>query len=142
MKGNDFVRLALRSPLHLLMGDTMLITVTGRRTGREITTPVNFYRDDGNLWIVSLRCRKWWRNIRPGGPVRLHLHGKDIPGTAGLMLDPQSVASRLGDYFRHVPMAARALRVQVHNGEPDTKDLERLASERVFISVSLPNSTT
>lgn len=45
MSGSSFVEFVLRSPLHSLLGATMLLTVTGRKTRRKISIPVNYYRD-------------------------------------------------------------------------------------------------
>ncbi len=39
MTGNDFVTFFLRTPLRVFMGNTMLITVTGCKTGRKYSTP-------------------------------------------------------------------------------------------------------
>ena len=64
MNGNDFVKIMLKSPLHGLMGNTMIITVTGRKTGRKIAVPVNYYRDNDALWIITKRSRNWWRNVK------------------------------------------------------------------------------
>jgi len=49
MNGNNFVKFFLRTPLYVFMGDTMLIAVTGRKTGKKYTTPVGFYRDGNTL---------------------------------------------------------------------------------------------
>lgn len=137
MKANDFVRLALESPLHIFLGNLMLITVIGRRTGRPITTPVNYYRDGNALWILSKRSRQWWRNIRSSAAVRLHLHGREIPATAELVLDEKSVAAGVGAYVRHLPGSARALGVKSENGVPDARDLEQAAQGRLLVKVSL-----
>jgi hypothetical protein len=41
--GNDFMSWFLRSPLHgLLSNGMMLLTVTGRKTGKKYTTPVGY----------------------------------------------------------------------------------------------------
>lgn len=45
MTGNDFVKFFLCPPLHVFMGNTMRITVTGCKTGKKYSTPVGFYRD-------------------------------------------------------------------------------------------------
>lgn len=58
MSANDFVSLVLRSRLHSLMGNTMLITVRGRKTGKPITTPVNYVRAGTALWILTSRDRQ------------------------------------------------------------------------------------
>lgn len=142
MKGNDFVSLMLQSPLQVFLGNTMLITVKGRKTGREISLPVNYYREGDTLWIISTRSRKWWRNIRTGSLVQLRLHGKDIPGTAELVLDTDAVAARALAHFRHSPPTSRALGVKVENGVPNAADIQRVARERLFVAVCIQNATT
>lgn len=49
---NPALRILLRSPLHGLVSDrVMLVTYTGRRTGRQYTIPV-LYREGGDrLWV-------------------------------------------------------------------------------------------
>jgi hypothetical protein len=49
MTGDDFVKFFLHIPLHVFLGNTMLITVTGCKTGRKYSMPVGFYREDGHL---------------------------------------------------------------------------------------------
>ena len=81
--GNLIVKLLLRSPLHrLLSGSTMLITVTGSKSGREYTTPVNYVRDGDQLTVVSRRERSWWRNVAGGAPVTVTLLGREVAGRA------------------------------------------------------------
>jgi hypothetical protein len=87
MKANDFVAFALKSPLHVMMGDTMLLTVTGRKTGRKISVPVSSYRDGNALWVISSRDRTWWRNLAQGGEVEVRLHGCDLKGYGEVILD-------------------------------------------------------
>jgi len=53
MTGNDFVTFFLRTPLRVFMGNTMLITVTGCKTGKKYSTPVGFYREGNILWVIS-----------------------------------------------------------------------------------------
>lgn len=134
MNGNDFVRFFLRTPLHVFMGNTMLITVTGRKTGRKYTTPVGFFRESGYLWVMTNRDRTWWRNAC-GADVALHLHGRDVNACAESILDEKAVALRIGDYLRHIPMAAKPLGVRMENGVLNPDDVARLAKERLFIKI-------
>lgn len=134
MTGNDFVKFFLRTPLQAWMGNTMLITVTGRKTGRKYTTPVGFFRANGYLWVLTGRDRTWWRNAC-GRPVTLHLHGRDLTAFADLILDEQAVAIRLRDYLHHIPMAAGSLGVHIENGAPNPGDLARLAKDRLFVRI-------
>lgn len=77
--------MVLVSPLHrVVSGQLALITVTGRRTGRQHTFPVGYKRDGEQVTIpVGLPERKvWWRNLRDGAPVRLRLAGREHTGNA------------------------------------------------------------
>jgi deazaflavin-dependent oxidoreductase (nitroreductase family) len=140
MKGNDFVSLLLRSPLHKVMGPTMLITVIGRKTGRPITTPVNYVRSGDELWILSKRSRTWWRNVRTAAQVRLHLRGQEMRGDAEVILDNPAVTARLVEYVRAMPAAARSLGIKMVDGTPDPSDIAREAQDRLFVKVCLEDS--
>jgi deazaflavin-dependent oxidoreductase (nitroreductase family) len=136
MNGNDFVKFFLRTPLYIFMGNTMLITVTGRKTGKKYTTPVGFYRDGETLWIISSRDRTWWRNLQGGAKVEMRMHGKDVTGFAEAILDEETVAKQVVEYVRHMPMSAKALGVRVEKGEPHPEDVARVAKERLFVRIS------
>ncbi len=137
MKANDFVVFALRSPLHALMGPTMLVTVTGRKTGRKITVPVNYYQDGSDLWIVSSRNRTWWRNLLNGGEVEVRLRGQDRNGIAEVLQDEPAVAAQLAQYVQRLPASARYMGVRVENGEPNCDDLTRISKERLIVHICL-----
>ena len=57
MTGNDFVAFFLRTPIQVFMGNTMLITVTGCKTGKKYSTPVGFYRQGDCLWVMTNRFK-------------------------------------------------------------------------------------
>lgn len=138
MTGNDFVKFFLRTPLYVFMGDTMLITVTGRKTGKKYTTPVGFYREGDFMWVITSRDRTWWRNVQDGAEVEMRVRGKDVTGFAEAILDEGEVASRIGDYLQHVPMAAKPMGVRLReNGKPHPEDAARLAGERLFVRIKL-----
>ena len=139
MKANDFVVLALRSPLHVLMGETMLITVTGRKTGRKITVPVNYTQEGDELWVLSTRSRTWWRNLLKGSEVEVRLHGQEFKGLGEVVLDEAAVAAQLGRYVNHLPASARYIGVRVENGTPNCDDLQRVEKARLFVKICLRN---
>jgi len=83
---NPTVGLLLRSPLHrLLSGGLMLISVTGRRSGRTYTTPVQYVRANEDLYVITRRGRGWWRNVGRETPVRLRLAGRTLDATASIV---------------------------------------------------------
>lgn len=84
-RANAAVVWVLRSPLHPLVSwGLMLVTVTGRRTGRVYTIPVGYQRDgDALVVLVSWPARKqWWRNYRERRPIEVGLRGRTIAGHA------------------------------------------------------------
>jgi deazaflavin-dependent oxidoreductase (nitroreductase family) len=96
--GNALTAALLRSPLHgLFSGGVMLITVTGRRTGRRYTTPVQYVRRNGSVFVTTRRNRTWWRNARAGAPVTLRIRGRTLTGVAEALVDDAERASQ-----RHV----------------------------------------
>lgn len=135
MTGNDFVKFFLRTPLRVFMGDTMLITVKGRKTGKSYSTPVGYYRENGHLWVMSNRDRTWWRNVRGGADVKLLIKGKTISALAEAVLDEKEVEKQLVDYVQHIPMSARALGIRVENGTPNAEDVARIAKDRLFVKM-------
>jgi deazaflavin-dependent oxidoreductase (nitroreductase family) len=138
MQGNDFVKILLLSPLHGLLGNSlMLITVRGRKSGRAITTPVNYYSDGESLWVISNRNRKWWRNVCEGAEVTLRLNGRDVKAHAESILDEHAVANQIGEYVQHLPMTAKPLGVRLQNGVADIEDTQRLAKEKLFVKICI-----
>jgi deazaflavin-dependent oxidoreductase (nitroreductase family) len=88
--GNPVLKALLRSPLHgVADGRLALITVTGRRSGREYTFPVA-YRHEGDLVTIEVgwpERKVWWRNLVGGGPVRMRIRGKEREGFAEAIRD-------------------------------------------------------
>jgi len=94
--GNQLVRLLLQSPLHPVVSRRLaLITVTGRRSGRDFTFPVG-YRQDGDRVTITVMWperKVWWRNLRGGGRVRIRLRGEQRTGHAEVQGDEQTGVS-------------------------------------------------
>jgi len=60
---NPVTRFLLATPLHSLMsGRLMLLSFTGRRTGRSYTTPVSYVRLGDSLLVPG--GGGWWRTSR------------------------------------------------------------------------------
>jgi deazaflavin-dependent oxidoreductase (nitroreductase family) len=132
---NALMSAVLRSPLHAMLGDTMLLTVTGRKSGKRYTMPVSFYREGDVLWVTSGRERTWWRNLRGGACVTMHLHGRDMEGSAEVVTDADAVAGQVAEYVARVPMVARSLGVRMEHSIPNADDARRLAKDKVFVKI-------
>jgi len=88
--GNRAVALLLRSPLHPLVSRQLtLITVTGRRSGRQHTLPVAYSESEQRLTIPVMwpERKLWWRNLSDGSAVRLCLRGAERTGQGHARVD-------------------------------------------------------
>jgi deazaflavin-dependent oxidoreductase (nitroreductase family) len=138
MNGNDFMAWVLRSPFHgMLSNGMMLITVTGRKTGKTYTTPVGYYEEGGYLWVITSRDRKWWRNLQGGADVNLLLKRKPVNGFADIELDDKAVEARMYEYVKHIPQAAKPMGIRVENGNANAEDIIRTSKERLFVKISV-----
>jgi len=114
---------------------TMLITVTGRKTGKKFTLPVGYYCEDGSLWILTSRDRTWWCNVEYGAEVSLLMKRKQLKAFAEADLDDASVEQQMHEYIRHVPQAAKSLGIRVENGNANAEDIARVAKDRLFVKI-------
>lgn len=138
MTGNDFMSWVLRSPFHgMLSSGMMLITVTGCKTGMKYTTPVGYYRDGDDLWVITSQDRTWWRNLRGGADVELLLARKPVTAFAELELGEDAVQARISDYIRHVPRAAKSFGIRVENGVVNADDVVRVGQGRLFVRIKV-----
>ncbi len=138
MNGNNFMSAVLRSPLHgMLSNGMMLITVTGRKTGKQYTTPVGYYEEGGYLWVITSRERTWWRNLQGGAKVDLLLKRKLTQGFADTDLEKISVETRMVAYLRRVPQAAKPMGIRMEDKKPNPEDLARTAKDRLFVKIKI-----
>ena len=138
MNGNDFMAWVLRSPFHgMLSNGMMLITITGRKTGKTYTTPVGYYVEGEYLWVITSRERTWWKNLQGGAQVSLLLKRKPVQGIADVELDEKAVEARMYEYIRHVPQAAKPMKIRVEDGKPNSDDISVTAKDRLFVKIKL-----
>ncbi|GIH14210.1 nitroreductase/quinone reductase family protein [Rugosimonospora africana] len=136
--GNSVVRVLLRSPLHRVLSRRLLIvTVTGRRTGRIYRLPVGYVEHDGTLLIGAGGA--WRRNVRPGEPVSVRLRGRNRLADAEVITDEE----RAADLYRHIllgnPVHGRFARIGIGpDGTPDRADLRRALARGVAVVRLVP----
>ncbi len=136
---NSMMALLLRSPLHgVLSNNFMLITVTGRRSGRPITTPVNYVRDGVDLLIVSWRDRVWWKNLRGGAPVTVRLQGNTHKGVGCAIEEQSSVAEHLATIMRQMPAYQKSWAITLApDGQPlDREAFAKLVQSKIIVRIS------
>lgn len=139
---NPIIAWLLNSPLHgLLSPNTMLVTYSGRRSGKTYQVPVNYLRDGNELLTTSLRNRTWWRNLRGGARVRLRLAGQDVLADSQVFETDSEVAEKLERIVRLNPSYAQFLDIHLDaEGKPDQGDLLQAALKRIVVLSSITRS--
>ena len=86
---NPFIRALLRSPLHHLVSkDFMVLSFTGRRSGKPYAVPVGYVQQANRLYFSCLAG--WWTNL-PGTAVTVRLRGRDYRGVARRIANPDGI---------------------------------------------------
>ena len=129
----------LKSPLHgFISKNVMLTTVTGRKSGKQISTPTNYLRDGNALWVISWRDRNWWKNLRGGAKAQVLLAGQTLEGRGQVIEEQKAVAQSLFEYYSKVPQVAKYVQIGLDaTGRPIVADCERAAQKMVVIRIDL-----
>lgn len=78
---NPAITWTLRSPLHGVMSrNLLLMTYVGAKSGVTRTLPLSYVETGGRLYLCT-RSSAWWRNLRNGRTVELHLRGRKVAAT-------------------------------------------------------------
>jgi deazaflavin-dependent oxidoreductase (nitroreductase family) len=132
------MKMVLRSPVHGMVSKTvLLITFTGRKSGKTYTTPVDYSQDGDQVYIFT--HANWWKNLRGGAPVMLRIQGRELEGLAEAVAeDKQAVAAGLATHLRKVPSDARYYGITFDDrGNPRAEEVEKSAQTVVMIRVRL-----
>jgi deazaflavin-dependent oxidoreductase (nitroreductase family) len=135
---NSVMKFILRSPVHGMVSKTvLLITFTGRKSGKTYTTPVD-YSQDGDLVTIFTHAT-WWKNLGNGTPVTLRMRGRELQGLAvPVAEDKQAVAAGLDAHLRMAPSDAKYYAVTFdENGNPRADEVEKAAQSAVMIHIQL-----
>ncbi len=115
--------------------NTMILTVTGRKTGTRYRVPVSYSTEDAEL--VCFTDSPWWKNLRQASPVLVTIGGRTRAATAHAAAGP-AVVEYLTRHLRVVPRDAKYHAVRLGSGgEPNAADVERAVRTTAMIRVRL-----
>jgi hypothetical protein len=107
------MRAALSLPFPTpLSGNLMLISYTGRKSGKAYRQPVS-YVPDGEV-LLTPGGGRWTLNLVGGRPVRIRLRGHDVPSRPELVADPAELERLLGVIAEKNPRAAKFIPIPRH----------------------------
>ena len=132
----------LRSPLHALVDPAlMLVTVTGRKSGKRYTIPVGYQRDGERITVLVSRARtkKWWRNYREPGPIEVYTRGRSHHATATVVLPgTPEFASAFETTFEQMPWLSPQFGIRYARGSGLTTEQRAiLAGEGAVVRIEL-----
>jgi hypothetical protein len=132
---NPIMRLVLGSRAHRMMsGQLMLLSFTGRRTGRSYTTPVSYVREGTNLLVPGGGA--WWKNLT-SCTARVRLQGTWHVVTPEVIREPVALSAVLGRMLAINPAIAVFTGILPgSDGRPFAESLER-ERRRGFVVVRL-----
>jgi deazaflavin-dependent oxidoreductase (nitroreductase family) len=135
---NRLMKFVLRSPLHgPVSKNILLITFTGRTSGKTYTTPVSYAQRDGQVLIFT--HANWWKNLRGGAPVTLRLRGRGVQGMAEAVAeDKDAIATELAAHLKNSPFDAKFYNVTFDDdGNPEEDKIRQAVQTVVMIRVQL-----
>ena len=140
---NPFVIGLLKSRLHgLASKDIMLVTVTGRRSGRSYTRPVSYVQEGDTVRCLSSTTTAWWKNLEGGAPVSLRLRGREVSGHGeAIRGEPKRIGDALTAFLTRLPRDAVYYDIKLDADQvPIADDVERAADDVVLVEIALAPS--
>ncbi|HEY3345739.1 MAG TPA: nitroreductase/quinone reductase family protein [Anaerolineaceae bacterium] len=135
---NRAMKFVLRSPVHGMVSKTvLLITFTGRKSGKTYTTPVSYSQSADQVSIFTHAA--WWKNLRSGAPVSLRIRGQEFQGLAEpVAADRKAISAGLTAHLKQVPSDARYYGVTFDDHQnPSAAEIEKAVQTVVMIRVRL-----
>jgi deazaflavin-dependent oxidoreductase (nitroreductase family) len=112
----------------------MLITFSGRKSGKMFTIPVNYVQDGDKITIFSDRERVWWRNLQGGAKLLVRVKGKKVEATGEAIEDQNAVARGLRDYLQKTPNYAKYFNVTFDSdGHLNLEEVAKAAKDRIMV---------
>jgi hypothetical protein len=114
------------------------IAISVARSAVCCQSAVNYQREGDVFTTTSYRQRIWWRNLRGGTPVTLHVRGQDLPARSEVIENDAGVAGHLTADLQDAPKLARYFDVALRpDGQPRSEDVARAAKQRVIVKTIL-----
>jgi deazaflavin-dependent oxidoreductase (nitroreductase family) len=132
---NSFIKFIVNSRLHPILGlNFAVLSVTGRKSSRIISFPVNTFHQDDIYNVITLRKRTWWRNLKSEPRASLRIRGRSIEVDGEIVESQEAVAEFLMQYFTANPDLARYLDVRLDTNKlPVPEDVVKATAGRLVV---------
>lgn len=138
---NPLMRGLLRSPLHGITSHNIgILHFTGRKSGRQLSTPLSYTREGNVVRLLSNQSTRWWLNFRGReASVEIEIARQRHPGTATL-LEGDSAALREGvrRFIHALPRDAKVYGLELDaNKQVIETSLAAIAGELILVEIRL-----
>jgi deazaflavin-dependent oxidoreductase (nitroreductase family) len=117
----------------------LLLTTTGRRSGKKRVTPLQYEMIGNDCYIGAARGVKadWVRNIQINPQVELRVGAKHFQGTAEVITDPSKFADFMEVRLKRHPRMIGLIMEKAHGlpKHPSREQLEELAKNEAFVII-------
>lgn len=114
----------------------LLLTTTGRKTGQEHVTPLQYEQVGDAYYVGSARGKRadWFRNILVNPNVVVEIAGEKIPAHADAVTDPKEIADFIELRLSRRPrMIGTMLRLEGLSSSYTREELEDLANKKALV---------
>ncbi len=114
----------------------LVLYTTGRMSGLERATPLQYEEIEGAYYIASARGTQadWYRNLLANPEVAVLVRGERLPARAEAVSDPQRIAGFLEERLKRNPRMMRAmLRLEGLGRDFTPVDLLRIAESKALV---------
>jgi hypothetical protein len=138
---NPPLRALMKSRFGRLLGPSLvLIGYRGKQSGLLREVLVGFVADGPDMLVLVGHAddKRWWRNMRGGADVDLHVEGRELTGHAVALegrKDPGAVAAALGKFVAANPTARTHFGLD-SGGSMSEEALLLAAGEAVLVTIS------
>jgi deazaflavin-dependent oxidoreductase (nitroreductase family) len=117
----------------------LLLTTTGRKSGKPRVVPLQYEVIDGKIYLGSSRGvnADWVRNIQANPKVEVRVKARRFSGTAEVITDVKRNADFLEVRLqRHPRMVGAMMKGEGMSGMPGRKDLEKYAAQLALVVIT------
>jgi len=113
----------------------MLITFTGRKSGKHFTTPVRYIQTGDTVRCFTAAENQWWRNLRSRARVSLLIKGHSGEYQAQAIFDnPAVIKEQLVSYLKLFPQDAAYHDIRLNKDKSlNQQDLEQAARKAIVV---------
>jgi deazaflavin-dependent oxidoreductase (nitroreductase family) len=116
----------------------LLLTTTGRKSGKPRVTPLQYEEIDGKIYLGAALGQKadWFRNIQANPKVEVRVKSQKLSGLAEVITDTKQITDFLEVRLRqHPKMIGAMLRAEGIRMPPERSDLEQYATQLTLVAI-------